>query len=501
MPTRILAAAALIAVQVVLFVAIVYALSFRILWLYIPLWIASIIAVALIINRKGNPTFKLAWIVFILAAPICGGLIFLLWGNGRTTPKMRRRWMAIRHRSRAKLTQDSRVTEELDQAYNHHARQSRYLYHESGFPVWDDTYATFYPTGEEFFRELVEDLKEAKRYIFIEFFILAEGKLWNRIYKILKQKVDEGVEIRVMFDDFGSMKRQHEDFCDQLAYEGIHVTVCNPIRPVVDLFLNNRNHRKIVVIDGKASYTGGLNVGDEYVNLEQPFGHWCDCGIRLIGRATRNFTTTFCDMWNCVNPDDPMDTASYLVDFGIPTEGFVQPYADGPLDPNNAAEGLYMQMINTAQKYIWITTPYLILDNTMIAQLSLAAKAGVDVRIITPKKWDKWYVHPVTQYYYDQLLEAGVRIYEYTPGFIHAKQFVSDDTVATVGTVNVDYRSFYFHFECGTWLCGNDAVLSVRENIRNLFTVSEEIKLDRWKRRPRSQRFKQALLHIFAPFM
>ncbi len=501
MPTRTIAAAILILIQMSLFIAIVYAASLKAIWLYIILQIISMITVVIIINRRGNPSFKLTWVIFILLAPLFGGLVFLLNGSGKTTPKIRKRWRMIAEKQKNCLTQEDSVVSKLEYNCGQYARQSSYLYNESGFPVYDGTHTTFYPNGEEFFGAVIEELQNAKKYIFIEFFILAEGKLWDRIYKVLRKKISEGVEVRIIYDDFGSLKRQRENFVQMLEKSGIKVSVFNPIRPSVDLFLNNRNHRKIVVVDGKVSFTGGLNIGDEYINLEQPFGHWCDVGIRLAGRATRSFTEMFCHMWNCVNKDDVISPNRYFSEYFVPAVGFVQPYSDSPLDANNSAEGLYMQMINGAQRYLYIATPYLILDNTMITELLLAAKSGIDVKIITPKKWDKWYVHPVTQYNYEELLEAGIKIYEYTPGFIHAKLFVSDDTVATVGTVNMDYRSFYFHFECGTWLAGSDTVGEIRDSFLDMLSKSEEIRLDKWKRRPWTVKLKQTVLHIFAPFM
>ena len=501
MPSRIIAAAVLIVLQIAILGAAGYVLSFRTMWVYVPLWIASIIAVAIIVNRKGNPSFKLAWIIFILLAPLCGGLIFILWGSGKTTPKFRKRWFSVTRTVKSRLSQDPAVVSKLEYEDLYHSNQSRYLYNESKFPVYDGTHAAFLPTGDDFFMSVISDIERAERYIFIEFFILAEGRLWEEINSVLKKRAAAGVDVKIIFDDFGSLKRQPEDFIERLESCGYEVSVFNPIRPSVDLFLNNRNHRKIIVIDGKVSYTGGLNIGDEYINLEQPFGHWCDCGIRLAGKATRSFTVMFCNMWNAINAGDTLDPADYFSDCAVPSVGFVQPYSDDPLTHNNPAEGLYMEMLNSARRYIYITSPYLILDNTMIKQLTLAAKSGVDVRIITPKKWDKWYVHPVTQYYYDELLSAGIRIYEYIPGFIHAKLFVSDDAVATVGTVNVDYRSFYFHFECGTWICGSRAVDDVRDFVTGLFRECEEIKPEKWKKRPAMMKFKQAVLHLFAPFM
>lgn len=501
MPTRTIAAAVLILIQLSLFVAVVYAASLKALWVYIPLQLASIITVIFIVNRRGNPSFKLTWIIFILLAPLFGGLMFLLLGSGKTSPMFKKRWKKNKEEQKKLLSQDEAVANKLEYSCMHHSRQSSYLYNESGFPVYDGTHTTFYPTGEEFFISVTDELEAAQKYIFIEFFILAEGELWDKIHKILRRKIKQGVEVRIIYDDFGSLKRQREDFAELLRKQGFKVSVFNPIRPSVDMFLNNRNHRKIIVVDGKVSFTGGLNIGDEYINLEQPFGYWCDCGIRLAGKATKSFVSMFCHMWNTINPKDVIIPEKYITEYSVPALGFAQPYSDDPLGNSNPAEGLYMQMINYAQRYLYISTPYLILDNTVITQLKLAAKAGIDVRILTPKKWDKWYVHPVTQYYYDELLEAGIKIYEYTPGFVHAKFFVSDDVVATVGTVNVDYRSFYFHFECGAWICGNDSVVEVRDHFLSLLRQSEEIKLEKWRRRPLAKRFKQQLLHIFAPFM
>ena len=247
--------------------------------------------------------------------------------------------------------------------------------------------------------------------------------------------------------------------------------------------------------------TGGLNIADEYINLTHPHGYWMDSGVIMKGAASTTFAVAFCEMWNSVSRDR-IDPANYIVTGFPPADGFVQPYVENPLDTGHyPAEGIYRQILDSAKDYVYIVTPYLILDNTMIASVTSAAKAGVDVRIITPKIRDKWYVHPVTQFNYQELLEAGVRIFEYTPGFIHSKTFVSDDEVATCGTVNMDYRSFYFHFECGVWFCKNDAVTDIKDEFLSLEEQSEEIILSKWVKRPLRQKVAQALLNIFAPFM
>ena len=324
--------------------------------------------------------------------------------------------------------------------------------------------------------------------------------MWEEIHTILRKKVAAGVEVKVIFDDFGSIKRQHKDFISRLRWEGIGVSVFNPINPLMNIFMNNRDHRKIVVIDGKTAFTGGINIGDEYINLKKRFGHWMDSGIMLKGNGVKSFVAMFCSMWEFITRKK-LRVSDYWVDSPAIDDGFVIPYSDDPLNGKNPAEGLYMQILNTAQRYVYIATPYLIIDNSMKNAIRMAAKSGIDIRIITPYIPDKWYVHPVTQYNYLELLEAGVKIYEYLPGFIHSKLFVSDDKVATVGSVNMDYRSFVFHFECGVWVCDNSTVLDVKKHINEIVSQSKEIKLEEWRKRSVWLKLKQAVLHVFAPFM
>jgi cardiolipin synthase len=286
-----------------------------------------------------------------------------------------------------------------------------------------------------------------------------------------------------------------------LRQSGIKVVSFNKVRASVDLILNNRDHRKICVIDGYVSMTGGINLADEYINETHELGHWMDSAVILKGAATTSFVVAFCEMWSSVSRES-LDVERYIVKTFPKCKGYVQPYADNPLDTSHhPGEGIYRQILGSAKDYVYIITPYLILDNTMITAITSAAKAGVDVRIITPKVGDKWYVHPVTQFNYQELLEAGVRIFEYTPGFVHSKLFVSDDAVATCGTVNMDYRSYYFHFECGVWTCSTDAVLDIKNDFFKIQHVSQEITLKKWAKRPIRKRFFQALLNVFAPFM
>ena len=381
-----------------------------------------------------------------------------------------------------------------------HFRQAQYLTRESGYPAYDGTVTEYFSPIEDMMPRLLEELSQAEKYIFIEFFILAEGRMWDSVHKILKEKAKAGVEVKIIFDDFGSIKRQSKGFVSRLKSEGIEVAVFNPINPVMNIFMNNRNHRKIIVFDGKTAFTGGFNIGDEYCNYVERFGYWKDRAVIIKGRAVNSFLSMLCSKWE-LTTRKPIKMENYICDFSVGSDGFVIPYSDDPIDDKNPAQGIYMQILSTAQRYVYIATPYLIIDNAMKDCLMMAAKSGIDVKIAVPHIPDKWYVDYVTKYNNLEHLEAGVKIYEYTPGFIHSKMFVSDDSVATVGTVNMDYRSFDFHFECGVWIANSQTVKDIKEDFLSIFDRSEEIKIETWKKRPVSQRLKQALLHIFAPFM
>ena len=496
-----MAASLLILLQIAVVITLIYLLSVKFLWVYTLFEFLSILLVIVLICKKGNTYYKMTWVVFILAIPLFGGIIYLIWGGNRIFPHIKKRLQYSQRDQNMYLVQNLHVESRLEYEDVHHSRQSRYLRRESGYPVYSGTTTEYLSPGEVLFPRLLEELEAAEDYIFIEFFILAEGHMWDQVHRILKRKAAQGVKVKIIFDDFGSIMRQSKDFVTELRNNGIEVSVFNPLRPSVDIFMNNRNHRKIVVIDGKTAITGGFNIGDEYINHIKKHGYWMDSGLLLKGDAVTSFVVMFCNMWRFINSTD-MNIRRYISHHSVPeAAGFVQPYCDGPLDSRNPGKGIYMQILNTAQRYVYITSPYLILDDEMLTALSLAAKSGIDVRIITPAMWDKWYVHPVTQYYYEDLLKAGVRIYEYTPGFMHSKLFVSDDRVATVGTVNLDFRSFYFHFECGVWMCSTPAVMDIKRQYIQLLKQSHEIKLTDWRRRPLRQKLKQSLFHMFAPFM
>ncbi len=499
-PTRIIISGLLLLIQLVFITAVIYDYTIASTTAYVISSIIGILTVVVIINRKGNPDHKISWIVFILLFPIFGITVFLLWGGGKILPSIKRRMITSEARYKAYLKDNEEVLKSLKYHDMLHSRQAEYLIRESGYPIYSNTSSEYFSPVDRLLPELLEELKRAEKYIFVEFYILAEGKMWDAIHQILKQKAQDGVEVKIIFDDFGSIKRQNKEFVNQLRQEKIQVAVFNPINPFMNIFLNNRNHQKIIVIDGKTAITGGFNIGDEYINEWKRFGHWMDCGIILKGEGVKSFISLFCAMWEFATRK-PLKMENYLVDYKVEGDGFVIPYADGPTSDGNSAEGIYSQILNTAQRYVYITTPYLIIDNAMKNNLMMAAKSGIDVRIVTPHIPDKWYVHYVTQYNYSELLEAGVKIYEYEKGFIHSKLFVSDDSVATVGTVNMDYRSFVFQFECGAWICNSNTVTDIKCDILEIIKGSKEITIDPWKKRPFKHKFLQAFLHLFAPFM
>ena len=499
-PTRIVVSALVLFLQMLFLFLMLRTLSDRSVFIYTLSEILAIITVVYIVNRRGNPSYKMAWIVFILIVPVFGITVFMFFGGSRVMPHIKKKMKNCEAHNMPYLKDDEKEQNSLKYDDYSHSRQAEYLSRESGYPLYKNTSVEYLSPGEVFLPRFLEELESAQRYIFLEFFIVAEGEMFDSIYKILCRKAAEGIDVRLLFDDFGSIKRQRKGFIERLRRNGIKVAVFNQIRPSVNIFMNNRNHRKIAVIDGAVAVTGGLNIADEYINAQRRFGYWMDCAVILKGEAVSSFAVMFCNMWEFTT-GHRLEAQNYLTDYSVEAGGYVLPYCSDPLTDKNVAAGIYMQILSSAQRYVYIVSPYLIIDNTMIEALKMASKAGIDVRIITPHIPDKWYVHPVTQYNYTELLEAGIRIFEFSPGFIHSKIFVSDDSVATVGTVNMDYRSFALHFECGVWFSSNKAVGDIKNHFDDLQSMSREIKLSRWKKAPWPVRLKRAILHLFAPFM
>ncbi len=500
LPIRIIITAIILILEIYLLVLTITHLSEQRVWIYSAAEIISILTVFSIVNKRGNSSYKIMWIIFILLVPLFGVITYLLWGGGRVFPHIRRKLNRTSNKYRAHLHDDTKALSRLNYDDMIHSRQAEFIRREAEVPVYDGTKSEFFASGEKLMPKLIEELKRAKKYIYIEFFILAEGTMWDEIFAVLKEKAKNGVEIKIIFDDFGSIKTQSKNFVKNLRSHGIEVSSFNPIVPSINIFMNNRDHRKIIIIDGETAFTGGINIADEYINRIERFGYWMDSAIMIKGAAVESFLYMFASMWEFTTGKE-IDFITHNSEKRQKNDGFYIPYPDDPLDDKNPAAGVYLQILNNAQKYVYIATPYLILDSHLSGALCLAAKSGVEVKIVTPSIPDKWYVHPVTQYYYTELLAAGVNIYEYSPGFIHSKIFLSDDSVATVGTINTDYRSLYLHFECCVWMCGSKTVKDIKESFEEILAVSEKIDPVTWKKRPLWQKIKQNVLHLFAPFM
>lgn len=462
--------------------------------------IVSVITVFALVNNA--EAYKMSWIVIILVLPVSGLFLYFMWGRKRVNSSYFRRSREIDALMVKNLRQNEEIVQDLERQHPNKVQISRYLRKE-GFPIYNNTHATYFGLGEKVLEAMLEDLKQAKKFIFMEYFIVSDGKVWSDILEVLTRKVKEGVEVKLLFDDFGTLRINTQAFRRDLKSRGIEMSIFNPIhRDMVRMSFNYRNHKKITVIDGNIGYTGGFNLADEYANYIERFGHWKDSGIRLYGDGVYSFTCFFLNMWRIVNKNVRINDADYRPQAHVFQEGYVQPFMGGPhRNPHNPTEGAYTRMINKARDYIYITTPYLVLDQSMRDDLTSAAQSGVDVCIIVPRIYDKWYVYMVNVSNYGKLMEAGVHIYEYKPGFIHAKNVIADDECAICGTINTDYRSFYLHYECGVFLSEMEAVKDMKEDFLRTLGECEEMDLARWSKRPIGNKVMQAALKVLSPLL
>lgn len=455
-----------------------------------------------IYGKDMNAGFKLPWIIAILAFPVLGLCLYFLFGRPGATKHMRQHFEKIDADLEGTLVQDENVLKNLEATDFAVANQARYLWKCAGYPAWQNTDVEFHKTAEEGLEAQKRELRKAKKFIFMEYHAIEESSAFLELKEILVQKAKEGVEVRVFYDDVGSFVFINKDFIKRMEAVGIQCRVFNPMHPFLNIFMNNRDHRKITVIDGKVGFTGGYNLAEEYFNRTHPYGYWKDTGIMLTGDAVRNLTVMFLEMWNAVRKTD-MDYDKYLpkVEYTAKEQGFVQPYADSPLDHETTGENVYMNLIKNAKHEIFFTTPYLIITDEMSRELRMAARRGVDVRIVTPGIPDKKMVYQMTRSYYSELARNGVRIYEYTPGFIHAKQCVCDGESATVGTINMDYRSLYLHFENGVLMYHYDAVAEIRKDFEDIFAVSTEVTEKYNGRKSVPARMGRGVLRLFSPLV
>ncbi|MCI8298847.1 MAG: cardiolipin synthase [Lachnospiraceae bacterium] len=467
--------------------------------------IIAIFVVLVIVNKKSNPSYKIAWMVVILVIPIVGLLVYFIFGRSELTRPTRKRMEAINSEMELKLPDNADVLANIREEDKAVYRQAKYIRDWAKFPIYQNTATKYYKTGEEMFPDILKALEEAQHFIFMEFFIVEEGYMFGKILEILKRKAAQGVDVRFIYDDFGCVTTLPAKYYQNMQEWGIQCVRFNPLYPVMSVIMNNRDHRKILVSDGKVGFTGGINLADEYINKVERFGYWKDAGLRLEGEGVWSFTIMFLEMWDYINRSSETDFARFspgcYQEKPFANDGYVQPYADSPLDSETTGENIYMNMIAKAKDYVYVFTPYLILDNEMIRTLQNAAKSGVDVRIIMPGIPDKKVVYWMSQSYYEPLIECGVRIYQYKPGFLHAKCFVSDDSLATVGSINMDYRSLYLHFECGVFMYKTAAVLDVKKDMLQTMEEAEEINMEFCQKRPAAIRTFLGVVRLFAPLL
>lgn len=463
----------------------------------------SILIVLFLIKKNEAAVYKVTWILVVMGLPISGGILYLLFGNKRPAKKVA-----------AKMEKHALVTGALRTESSTSVPQSipdermavlaKYIQQSSAYPAYANTQTKYYPMGDVKFEDMLTELRTAEKFIFLEYFIISKGHMWNQILEILTEKAKTGVDVRLIVDDLGSISLFTRRYVAKLRESGIKVVRFNPIKPRVSLFMNYRNHRKILVVDGHTAFTGGINIADEYIGLDDYLGVWKDNGIRLKGEAVWSFTLMFIETWEvfCLPDEKITDYTAYknTQTKKIESDGAIIPFGDSPLGKERLAENIYIDILSQAKHYAYIFTPYLIISEKMIYALQMAARRGVDVRIVTPGIADKKVVFRLTRSYYSYMHEAGIKVYEYSPGFLHAKGFVCDDEIAVVGTINLDYRSLYLHFECAALLYGSTTVKDVKDDVLATIAESREV-LPVPKKRMFWNGLLDAVLHLFAPLL
>lgn len=475
-----------------------YAASTLLYWI---IQAASVFAIILIFNKNTSPSIKLPWVVFIMVVPIVGLLFYILTKD----TKMKKQYQANNQRLSEAFEnafKDDYELRENEDLLLH--QKSAYIQKYTKLPRQSNTTFQYFSVGEEKFEQLLIDLKQAKQFIFMEYFIIADGYFWKTIKAILIEKAQMGVEVRLIYDDLGCLLTLPSTTKNELESYGIRVINYNPVIPIVSIKHNTRDHRKITVIDGHIGYTGGINIGDEYINRKQPLGHWKDTAIRLYGKGVLQLTLIFMQTWSFVT-QERIEVTKYSptanTSNSFASDGYVQAYLDSPMNDALIAQSHYMNILNQAKQYVYMYSPYFIVDNEMLFAICLAAKRGVDVVLILPHIPDKWYVHVEARSYYKRLLEAGVKVYEYTPGFMHAKSFICDDELVVIGTSNLDYRSLYHHLECGVTIYKSSIITEIKKDFMDTIAKSQIVTIQMYESFPLWQRFIGAILKFFSPLM
>lgn len=494
-----------ILMQIIAIYVFFFRLEVKYAWISNIITVFAVILVLYIYGKHETASIKMPWLIMISAFPVLGVFLYFLLGINKGTRDMRRSYRKIDEALLPLLPENNGVLELLQEKNRGAANQFRYIKEYAGYPVYNNTDVKYYPDGEEGFKAQLEDLKKAEKFIFMEYHAIEYGRSFEPLHAILKEKAAAGVDVRLFYDFVGSMGFIGNSFVEKMEKDGIHCRVFNPMNPILNFFINNRDHRKITVIDGKVGFTGGYNIADEYFHVTKPYGFWLDTGIRLEGDAVRSLTITFLENWNAIRDDDKdeSDFSRFFpeINHEAKEDCFVQPYADSPLDEEHVGENVYMNVLRNAKRYAWFITPYLIITDEMQSAFAMAAKSGVDVRIITPGIPDKKLIFSITRSYYAGLARNGVRIFEFSPGFCHAKQCVADDEIATCGTINLDFRSLYHHFENGALMYDCQAVMDTKRMFEKTFEECREVTREYKVGRSRFLRLKQMILRLFAPLL
>lgn len=472
-------------------------LTSKFVFIEVFLHILAVIVVLNIIRTSKHLSSDITWIFLIILFPVPATFVFLLTYFNLFINSTFKSIVKEEKKAVTFLNQDDEVLEDLKKEFPTYYQDFMFLKN-SNFPIYYNNNFDYYSPGEKGFPVLLSELKKAKKYIFMEYFIIEEGIMFNSILDILKEKVKEGVECRVMYDDMGSLHTLPKSYANILESYGIKAVTFNKVTPILSTIMNNRDHRKILIIDGKVAFSGGVNLADEYINKKVVHGKWLDNIIRIKGKAVDSMLVTFLTNWNALRHEDE-DYRNFMVEHREKVkDGFIVPYSETPLDFELTAQSVYMDILNRAQDYVYIMTPYLIIDEEMINCLIHTAKKGVDVKIIVPGVADKKIIHDIGESYYDQLIKGGVKIYEYRPGFVHAKVFVSDDISSVVGTINLDYRSLYLHFENAVLLYKSKKIMDIKKDFLNALEDSVEIKHARFSL---VKNFLMSVLRIFASLL
>ena len=494
--------AGLIALLLVLQVALLV-VSFRYLGRYLPhtvtvLAVLEAVMALYLINSNHDPSAKLTWAVIILILPAFGAPLYAFTRSDLGHRLLKRRCAQVIDESRNSLKQDPAVLARAAQEAPALVGLQRFVARTGCFPAYDRCRVRYFPLGDALFPVLLEELEKAETFIFLEFFIVDEGLMWGRVLDILARKAAAGVDVRVIYDGTNEFFNLPRSYPQKLEALGIRCQSFAPVHPFVSTHYNSRDHRKILVVDGRVAFTGGVNLADEYINRVKRFGHWKDTGLLIYGPAAQSFTLLFLQTWNVVAEGEDFPYLDAPVEEEAP-DGFVLPYADNPLDQERVGEWVYLDLLNRAQRYVHIFTPYLILDGEMETALRFAAERGVDVKLILPGIPDKKLAWALAKTHYPALLASGVKLYEYTPGFIHAKSFVADDREAVVGTINLDYRSLYHHFECAAYLNGCAAVREIEADFRETLELCRVVTPEAVRNEPWYLKLAGILMKLVAP--